>query len=575
MDISPVASIDALNDPENVQRTLDQEIIRLRMAISDIQTRRDTIAPMAHLFNRNVFKELENEMRGTEILLQHRRARRNTLARISLFPDQILVNIFMYAREFTGVKVDNRPTPQLAVCSYVSRHWRMLVLASPFLWNNINLDWPHRWVEAWFARSQSATLDITMHSFLKRQSFPSITQLLSANSFRLRRMQVSMAEVEEWMVHLQYPTPLLEFIEIHVHKADPSQLIFPQAFLGGRPLPLLRTFGYYGQHNIWSSPLLLNLTSLKVDQYVHRQRPSIKLRHILRALQRMRQLEHIHLEGEVFPDDRENPDQSVVELPWMQSIHLRGAAARICVLIDHLVMPTTVSMALYATTSLDSLEAMHIFIQYLRSHFDAVRLTPAAIVKFNRVTALQRKENVKIWVDHPDTGSVFTLQIPLASMLEHTMRNLCNVLPLDQSKILCVHADQTSRELWFAMLAKMQALEVLDMGRFASRQFAYAMANSGTLWPLLSVHTLGLCSVDFGLAVRDDPTLFEALCNCLVRLRERQNLWMPDSGLKMVEVYQCTGVNEEFLKALRDAGIDVRVDDNRDDGIARRARRIR
>jgi len=114
---------------------------------------------------------------------------------------------------------------------------------------------------------------------------------------------------------------------------------------------------------------------------------------------------------------------------------------------------------------------------------------------------------------------------------------------------------------------------VLDMGHLACLQFSNAVASLGNILPLSNTHTLGLCWVDFGLAKYPDATLLDVLFACLVHIRGSQYLWKPDSGLKTVELYHCTGLDNEFVRRLQNAGFDVKVDEeDSDNGIARRSR---
>ena len=180
------------------------------------------------------------------------RTQRNKQVPINRLANEILWKIF---EELAGVSSSELTTPEHSAYGVTSnkwmrilrvcKHWRIVALADPFLWNTIKCD-PGRdkahcvpgdqYVSEWLGRAGGAPLDIYIRD-MERVPGP-VLQELSARTANLRSLRVStINHYTQLAVLFQNAAPRLESLHIRreKHPDDPAQGDIPLLFGGKTP----------------------------------------------------------------------------------------------------------------------------------------------------------------------------------------------------------------------------------------------------------------------------------------------------------------------------------------------------
>jgi hypothetical protein len=135
----------------------------------------------------------------------------NLAAPIALLPDELLAGIF---------KMVSDP---LKVAS-VSKHWRSVALAYPFLWSNIDFSWPAVLISLFLARSQNASLRVI---FWGNFDFEGLQKYIQVSLHRWESLTVMTDDID---VALQC---LVEFSDIDAPQLHELNLTMPSCSTSG------------------------------------------------------------------------------------------------------------------------------------------------------------------------------------------------------------------------------------------------------------------------------------------------------------------------------------------------------
>lgn len=112
---------------------------------------------------------IDEEVSRLAITLSALQTQKNTFALISRLPTAILARIFVcyardgYYRPYTVCWMPRFEVPRWVVVSHVSRHWRHVALTCPALWNHLFMV-SSQWTEVLLARSLDSPLWVCVKS---------------------------------------------------------------------------------------------------------------------------------------------------------------------------------------------------------------------------------------------------------------------------------------------------------------------------------------------------------------------------------------------------------------------------
>jgi len=322
-------------------QSLPLELDRTADRISKLESRRE---------------ELVREFSDIELQLSGERAAYNTLinhrASVSKLPVELLSHIFLMCQAASAPSF----CPSFAlVASHVSRHWRIISLSTPLLWNDIRISkrtkYPLLRLEAYLSRSYDCFLDILIDTLLS--DIEPLMTLISRHSKRWRRFSLvtvydHCATIEK---SLRYSSvPRLEHLSLLIglsqeHNSPRSKYPreCPIIFSEGAPsLQLIRLAGLaFGN----LAPPTWAISTLDLDGFERYYMEPSQFVSFLGTLPSLINLSlsqlHIH-----HPRDPSQVTKQI-ELPLLRSLRICGPCTSPHIPLSLMLLPKLKSLVLY------------------------------------------------------------------------------------------------------------------------------------------------------------------------------------------------------------------------------------
>ncbi|KAI0308637.1 hypothetical protein OF83DRAFT_202978, partial [Amylostereum chailletii] len=330
---------------------------------------------------------VDDELAALDAGASHIRFRRNSLAPVCRIPPEILAVIFelyilLFQLDITHVHRDpgsprtlaNSNIAWVVSLTHVCRHWRNVALGSPTLWNRVDVSTGLEWWTEMVSRSGTVptTLDASDYASCDSYRFRSgpprdksgcvLKRLHKARVFpthihRTMDLHISgcVANVKATVATLATtPAPALQALTLRPSPRPGSGGFFPKPkgkytmiseTLFSGVAPSLRRISFENCYLPWTSPLLKNLTYLKMNSTNHdRGAHTGSFVDLLDALQTMSGLETLIL-LQILPRDHRDctpADRPVCNLPALEKIHVADIAGACVALLSHINIPSCV-----------------------------------------------------------------------------------------------------------------------------------------------------------------------------------------------------------------------------------------
>ncbi|TFK68655.1 hypothetical protein BDN72DRAFT_663036 [Pluteus cervinus] len=222
-----------------------------------------TLSTIANLTTDDAIHKIDMEIAHLECQIRALRELRNSVLPISRVPTEILLEVFLRCHELDYGRSKSR-----LVLSWVSRHWRYLVLGHPALWSSIDifqtdlLGPPSPIVDhlqQCFTRSRNTPLSIAYYGPRSH-----ILSMCSFQIHRIRQLRINHQDTNDEYEPLsdawQQPAPLLVSLDlIGINLEDIS--------FGGAHPPL-RSLLLESCRHFWDSPItsLSTITTLEINR---------------------------------------------------------------------------------------------------------------------------------------------------------------------------------------------------------------------------------------------------------------------------------------------------------------------
>ncbi|OJA15530.1 hypothetical protein AZE42_07292 [Rhizopogon vesiculosus] len=288
---------------------------------------------------------IDNALAALAESMRALRSRRNSLARISCLPPEILATVFKHIVEGEGPNnyTDNYRRPPCLKVTHVCGHWRRVALECPSLWAYI--DWISPcWIAVMLERSKKAVLVVSCNaSTLPQDSLERVLSQLPR--IKVLRLHLYLSNIDRVLDHLSsQPAPLLQNFKFSVIGGD--------SHLASRPMsdtifqgqaPQLRGVELTIRSVSWTSCIFSGLRSLYVQGIGFPT--SSTLSELLSALTRMPDLERLTLER-LSIISGENNVVDRVPLARLKSIVLSVTIHTSVALFARLALPDDTKIAL-------------------------------------------------------------------------------------------------------------------------------------------------------------------------------------------------------------------------------------
>ncbi|TFK63774.1 hypothetical protein BDN72DRAFT_881907 [Pluteus cervinus] len=274
------------------------------------------------------YEKTVKEIKRLQDKLQDLRTYRNQLVPISRLPIETLAEILSLTQELPFDSKNRSRGQVLTSTVSICRHWRHLVLSTPFFWNHIGIN-NLSWLECSLERSRDLPLVINLalgrRDPLDKEELETVSKMLSMLRPLLPRIRsfdfwnspysdvrFDLPGSPAWGAAERLETLALEGVDI------------PDSFLG-RELPVLQNLSLDGCYFDWKKAFpFLGLNRLRIIQ----SGPRITSQALLHILRGIPSLEHLELENALRDDERRlqhHHQDDRVQLPFLRYMHLADA----------------------------------------------------------------------------------------------------------------------------------------------------------------------------------------------------------------------------------------------------------
>ncbi|THU75466.1 hypothetical protein K435DRAFT_974819, partial [Dendrothele bispora CBS 962.96] len=211
---------------------------------------------------------IDREIEKHQNIIRDLKTRRNLHASISKLPPEILSTIFLlYRDEMTYNHYDYwHPLAWIKV-SHICRHWRNVAQGCPALWSHPNFCMPAS-VPEMLLRSKSAplTIQLTFDYYGTSKMIEAFHTSLEQVA-RIRELSLAMSghDFERLFPRTDQAAPHLHKLVLNSLPDRREVKVLPEDFLDGHA-PCLSYLELRDFHLPWGSPLLKNLTALKLTR---------------------------------------------------------------------------------------------------------------------------------------------------------------------------------------------------------------------------------------------------------------------------------------------------------------------
>ncbi|THU75336.1 hypothetical protein K435DRAFT_287217, partial [Dendrothele bispora CBS 962.96] len=287
---------------------------------------------------------IDREIEKHQNIIRDLKTRRNLHASISKLPPEILSTIFLlYNDGIPYNHCDHWHSLAWIRVSHICRHWRNVALGCPALWSHLNFFMPAS-VPEMLLRSKSAplTIQFTLSYYGASKMIEAFhTSLEQVARIRELSIVITGHNFERLFPRTDQAAPHLQKLVLNSLLDRMEVIALPKDFLDGRA-PCLSHLELRNIHLPWSSPLLKNLTTLKLTRTrLNSQTTLPTLDQLVEMLGRMPGLETLELEN-VLPSS--GSSISEVTLPYLRDIQLGGDIAGCANVLNLISFPYTARM---------------------------------------------------------------------------------------------------------------------------------------------------------------------------------------------------------------------------------------
>ncbi|KAJ8588943.1 hypothetical protein M405DRAFT_818920 [Rhizopogon salebrosus TDB-379] len=446
------------------------------------------------------FIGIDNEIATLAESIRALRSRRNSLARISCLPPEILTTVFKHVEEenYSGVY----HYPRCLTVTHVCRHWRRVALECPCLWTTIN--WTSaRWIGPMLERSKKSPLVVkyVASTLLLDRLEQALSQLPRIKVLQLHLFQ---SDADRILVHLlSHPAPLLQNFEFSI--IGGSFRLSDAIFQG--QAPQLRSLVLANCSFTWTSCLFSGLRAL------HLEGTPSSLPELLRALGRMPDLERLTLKQLSIISEGSKVSFDRVPLARLKSIVLHATIQTAVAILAHVALPDDTKIVLNLT-KIEGPQALSDLFSAMDKgpgKFDFVFRSLRADLSFlSSVVQFSTLMGPSSWEASNDDVQL-SIQLhsdSLIGILPPIIFDICRMvtqgpihsLSLSSSAYLATH-------FWHAGSAQLPELEEIRLCTSSIESLLNALQNEGTQstnTAYQSLHALALREVEFQEGEADD-----------------------------------------------------------------------
>ncbi|KAJ7668295.1 hypothetical protein B0H17DRAFT_990001 [Mycena rosella] len=307
------------------------------------QTRPDVTAFSSPHLVASAQSKIDQEIHKYQDTVRALQSRRNALSPVGRLPPEMLSRIFLFCSQSSD------SLSWIKEVSHISRHWRAVALACPTLWSFPHFSQP-KWADEFLKRSKMAPLtvkaDLTyMTPRMVNTVHSSLVQISRIGELDVKTGSRSVPEI----LNLSDAAPYLHSLCLSSPGfSQEEHFTLPDTFLNGGEAPRLRRLELTRfSLPSWDSPLMNNLTHLKIHHPGPTARPSMT--ELVEALGRMPFLETLELDAALprIPDgvSSVSAPPTRTALTHLKRITIANVSALECAdALNHLSYPPTTSM---------------------------------------------------------------------------------------------------------------------------------------------------------------------------------------------------------------------------------------
>ncbi|KAE9410864.1 hypothetical protein BT96DRAFT_912292 [Gymnopus androsaceus JB14] len=526
-----------------------------------------TCAPIEHSSNCQC-QEINQEAPGEEAYWELK-SRHNLLAPVSKIPTETLCAIFMFLPrpEFSQLPFgdeDIKKIPILAV-TQVCRKWRTVALECPALWRKPDFARP-KWAREMIRLSKMAPLivDLKTSLFQSEPSSDTLEAIVESWKHFPRTVEICLETyspdtMDKLLVGTNHPAPLLDSLSLSIKDfhllfsygyADYNNSRYcqlPENLLGGN-VPRLSRVELSRCHLSWDSPLLRNLTMLKV---CNPGPPAPTLDQFVSVLASMPQLEVLELR-DALPENMTttSTQKPHVDLPRLRELRIVCTLQEWAIFLEHVVTSPKTIGALAVCSQPGSMGLINEVVHKTMPGVPFIRILILQMVETG-VSVMARGRDLPLDTRPtschvPTTGWLeahFNQFSDIRHQLDELVSEICSSLPLSQLNYLyfgSMKDRNLSAQTFVNVFMLMPRVNCLSVGESENHSFnAFALVTA--LHPpqtaihdcslssteplhqaltLPSLRTLKLKQADFDQDCGNGNTLLSILRDCLVRRKE-------------------------------------------------------
>ncbi|KAJ7155425.1 hypothetical protein C8R43DRAFT_430595 [Mycena crocata] len=283
-------------------------------------------------------RQIDQEIRKSQDSIRALQSRRNSLSPVGRLPPEMLSRIFLFCSNPDSLS-------WIKEVSHICRHWRAVALGCPNLWSIPIFSQP-RWADEMLKRSKMAPLtvkaDLTYMTPKMINTLHSSLQISRIGELDVKTGSRSVPEI----LNLSDTAPYLHSLCLESPRYAQEHFTLPPTFLNGEA-PRLRRLELTRFFMPWDSPLMNNLTHLKIQNPGPTARPSMT--ELVEALGRMPLLETLELDDALprIADDVStlSVPSARTPLPHLKRIIVANVSALECAdTLNHLSYPSNTSI---------------------------------------------------------------------------------------------------------------------------------------------------------------------------------------------------------------------------------------
>ncbi|KAI0040780.1 hypothetical protein FA95DRAFT_1549468 [Auriscalpium vulgare] len=278
----------------------------------------------------------------------HVLSRSNKYSPIHRLPPEIIARIFAICAKETHAVWRWQDWSDIGwiATTHVCQRWRQIALSITGLWTTVTFKLGDRWAEEMYTRSRAASVNVLLHSRIPLEKY----ELVAKHISRTRELTLGPLQFYPsfFLLSEDYPAPLLETLYIddpNICNEDSDAT--PLNYLG-TCAPALRTLKIRTScpDIPWNASLLAQLVSLEMACHP----PDCSINDVLTTLQRMGQLESLHL-THTLPDF--TPSDITVHrpvfMPCLKYLEVEDAMPFVPLFLQALRAPVCVKLRLTLT----------------------------------------------------------------------------------------------------------------------------------------------------------------------------------------------------------------------------------